>query len=397
MHQHARRHRRLAGAAAAAAVAATTLLFAPSPAVAGAPTADAALLACDGSWDVVPSPSPGGFRDILRAVDARTADDAWAVGSTTAAETEATHPLTIHWDGTGWAAVENGITNAGVLSGVDVVGPDDTWAVGYVAETDFVTRPLAIHWDGHRWNRTPTPRIIPGNLTSVSGTGPNDVWAVGMDRGPDPDAILLHWDGSAWTQSPSPLDIAPDAAVAIQDVIALSPTEAWAVGYVVDANLGQQPLALRWNGERWTKVRVPDTGTYGSALEDVTRTTTGEVWVVGRKLTDAGDQPLALVWRDGAWVSPQQPTGEAARFEGVAPLPGGRLLAVGFQQAGEQGIRALAMVYDGTGWQATPTADVRGDDFFFDVATVPGKPISWAVGDRRDLDVPRTLVERRCG
>lgn len=383
--------RRAAGIATCLALCAGALLVAASP-PAGASDDVAAAAACDGRWRVVESPNPGTDRDILRAVDTTGPDLAWSVGSSTDGTTGVTRPLTIRWDGTSWQDVENGITTDAVLSGVEIIGPADVWAVGYTAVGLTETRPLAIHWDGNRWNRTPVPRIRIANLTSVSGTGPNDVWAVGMDRGFDPAMIVLHWDGTEWTRLPTP-EVTTDF-VALQDVIALSPTDAWAVGYTVDSDFRSRPLAIHWDGTSWTRVRVPTTGTGGSALEDVTRTTTGEIWVVGRATGDTGDRPLALRLTDGRWFSPADPVGDG-RFEGVAPLPGGDLVAVGFRPT-EEGTSALAQVWDGTAWQVTPTADVGGDDFLFDVATVPGKDVSWAVGDQRGEEFPGTLVERRC-
>jgi hypothetical protein len=395
MSHHRSTGRRAAGITTCLALAvAALLLAAPAPAgAAGGPSSASAASACDGRWRVVPSPDPGTDRDILRAVDTTRPDLAWSVGSSTDDATGVTRPLTVRWDGTSWRDVENGITSDAVLSGVEIVAPDDVWAVGYTAVGLTETRPLAIHWDGTRWNRTSVPRIHIANLTSVASTGPNDVWAVGMDRGFEPAMIVLHWDGTEWTRLPTP-PVSTDF-VALQDVVALSPSDAWAVGYVVDAEFQNRPLAIHWDGTSWTRVPVPDTGTGGSALEDVTRTTTGELWVVGRASGDAGDRPLALVRRDRRWLSPTAPIGESARFEGVAPLPGGDLVAVGFQFA-EDGTRALAEVWDGTAWRLTETADVPGDDFLFDVATVPGKDVSWAVGDQRGQDVPGTLVERRC-
>ncbi|HEX8581903.1 MAG TPA: hypothetical protein VF640_06235 [Acidimicrobiales bacterium] len=383
--------RRAAGIATCLALCAGALLVAASP-PAGASDDVSTASACDGRWRVVASPNPGSDRDLLRAVDTIGPDLAWAVGSTTEL-TGATRPLTVRWDGMSWQDVENGITTDAVLSGVEIIGPGDVWAVGYTAVGLTETRPLAIHWDGTRWTRTSVPRIHIANLTSVSGTASDDVWAVGMDRGFDPAMIVLHWDGTEWTRLPTP-EVTTDF-VALQDVIALSPTDAWAVGYTVDADFRSRPLAIHWDGTAWTRVRVPMTGTNGSALEDVTRTSTGELWVVGRRTEGTTDRPLALRLHEGRWASPSDPVGDAGRFEGVAPLPGGDLVAVGFLPT-EDGTRALAQVWNGTTWEVTPTADPHGDDFLFDVTTVPEKAVSWAVGDQRGDEFPGTLIQRRC-
>ncbi len=216
-----------------------------------------------------------------------------------------------------------------------------------------------------------------------------------MERGFDPEMLVLHWDGTSFERLPTPqID---SQFVALDGVVAIAEDNAWAVGYRLGPNFENQPLSIHWDGRRWSRVSVTATGRTSASLEDVTVTDSGEVWAVGVVSTGAGMRPLAVVRRDGVWTSPDGPASGEARFLGVAPLPGDRLIAVGFTSNNQGDSRAVSQVHDPvTGWAAVPTAPVQGDDFLFGVATVPGRTVSWSVGNRRPTDIPDTLIERRC-
>lgn len=390
-----RRHRRLAAMAAALAVAVATAVLPAGPAGAAVPsgTAASATAGCDGSWRAVHAPSPGEERDLLLDVATIARDDAWAVGYNvnTAAETE---PLALHWNGVQWRRSRIPGGTEAVLTGVHMVAADDVWAVGYVAVGLVETRPYAIHWDGDGWRLVDTPNLRFGNLTSVHATGAGDVWAVGMVRDAEPSMLVLHSTGGAFHRVDAPA-VSTDF-VALDGVVAVAENNAWAVGYAVDSMGRNRPLSIHWDGAEWTRVRVPDLGTEGSALEDVTVTDTGQVWAVGWRTSEAGTSPIALRRFDGVWSQPATVFGEASRFTAVAPLPGNRLVAVGFAGGFGEELRGISEVYDGSAWHVVPTADVPGPDQLFGVATVPGRTTAWAVGDRRVHDAPRSLIERRC-
>jgi hypothetical protein len=50
------------------------------------------------AWSVVPSPNPAAYLDAYLGVDAISAKDAWAVGTTNWAST-----LIAHWNGKAWS------------------------------------------------------------------------------------------------------------------------------------------------------------------------------------------------------------------------------------------------------------------------------------------------------
>ena len=65
-------------------------------------------------------------------------------------------------------------------------------------------------------------------MSSLASTGWTDAWAVASySRLGHDHPIAAHWDGNHWTITPTPHH---NTDSALFDVIAASPTDAWAVG-----------------------------------------------------------------------------------------------------------------------------------------------------------------------
>src|SRR5439155_14222441 len=79
------------------------------------------------SWRIVPSPNVG-QESFLNSIDAISANDVWAVGSTVGRSSA--KPLTLHWNGTSWSVVAVPASAVGVLISVSASGSGDVWAVG---------------------------------------------------------------------------------------------------------------------------------------------------------------------------------------------------------------------------------------------------------------------------
>src|SRR5206468_3498053 len=76
-------------------------------------------LACDGSWQIEPSPNVTQGENSLTAVDAISSSDVWAVGGKQ--PDTGPKPLTEHWDGTAWGVVQTPYVGDGVLMSVSAV------------------------------------------------------------------------------------------------------------------------------------------------------------------------------------------------------------------------------------------------------------------------------------
>lgn len=244
------------------------------------------------TWKRVASPNPGADRS-LAGVAAVSRSNAWAVGSyesprfftVPGAPQQFSVPvsatLILHWDGSSWTQVPSpspgGTSGFSKLSGVAAVSGTDAWAVGW-SSTNGMDWPHATtvieHWDGSSWNTVPSPNPGSGGheLLSVSATSASNAWAVGYSA-PEPlpnleatsgtsggvQTILEHWDGSSWTAIPSPNPGGSSGLNVLTSVSAVSPTNAWAVGYYsprICHSCGHS-LLLHWNGTSWKRLPAP--------------------------------------------------------------------------------------------------------------------------------------------
>ena len=233
---------------------------------------------------------PGADRGHLSGVDARTANDAWVVGDRSVPGEPSGQPMSAHWDGTRWTHVPMAAAPAGYgyISDVDIVGPDDVWAVGASGSS-----PLIQHWDGARWSVVEGAHRAPGRLLAVTGTSPNDVWAVGDAY---PHTLIQHWDGERWSKvgAPSP----GTSANKLWAADAVSPQDVWAVGG--GYNDGSTPLkggqlVLHFDGREWSLSQYAE-AIAPSFLRGVDEAE-GMVWAVGAVGGEFGPPFRTLVQR----------------------------------------------------------------------------------------------------
>ena len=238
------------------------------------------------------------------ATDAASAADVWSVGFNSDNDNNGT-AIIEHWDGHLWSQV--GLpqfkANTGTwLESVDARSSDDAWAVGKLGTgSEFDT--LILHWDGSAWTQVPSPNpggALGSYLNSVSALSATDAWAVG--RAYD-TPLILHWDGSAWTQV-----AAPGGLVDLNGVVAVSATDAFAVGNTFGGL--DRAAMLHWDGSRWTKThqgassgRASKRG-HSQDLNAVSATSASDVWAVGTSTTyrhGIPSAPLLLHFDGSSW------------------------------------------------------------------------------------------------
>jgi hypothetical protein len=219
-------------------------------------------------WSRVSSPNVSGASNTIYGVDANSATSAWAVGN----ECDffacpypglTTDTLILHWNGKTWSKVSSpspgGWNN--VLFGVSAVTADDAWAVGDTSATSpGGVQSLVVHWNGTKWSRvtSPNPGSQFNDLQAVSAASASDIQAAGNQLGPDlPYATLTEdWNGKAWSAVASPNGTTADPFVnALAGVSAISSWDAVAVGWVQTSGTpSYNVLILQWNGKTWSKV-----------------------------------------------------------------------------------------------------------------------------------------------
>ena len=227
------------------------------------------------AWSIVPSPNVAGSSNILEAISVVSANDIWAVGYSSDSSFN-NHPLTLHWDGTSWSIVPSPSVNDDILFAVDAVASNDIWAVGRSFQE---AKTLTIHWDGSNWSIVPSPNGIGDNiLFGVAGLSTNDVWAVG--NAGSLATLAIHWDGSSWSIVPTPELIYPKNNGVLIGIVALSSTNIWTAGQVLQGSI-QQTLSEHWDGSSWSFVSTPNNNNSNNRLHGITVTPNGTLWAVG--------------------------------------------------------------------------------------------------------------------
>jgi hypothetical protein len=224
----------------------------------------------DGSaWVDVPVAAVGAQEAELFGVTA-AARRRWAVGRARFGLRWRT--LVMAWDGASWAAVDApspGRVDA-ALRAADAATPDDVWAVGWTAGAGGRLRTLALHSDGRRWTRVRTPDPGPGDhlLSAVAAVSHDEAWAVGWSIGSDgrDRPLILRWNGGRWRPVPAP---AFDGRAQLIDVAAPKSGDAWAAGRVTDDTQTFGSLVLHWDGDRWVQVETPDVGAEDDTLAGI--------------------------------------------------------------------------------------------------------------------------------
>ena len=241
----------------------------------------------------------------LAAIGASGADEVWALGYQTHAQTGT---IARHWDGTRWKAVQTPDIARDHINDVAVIAPDNAWAVGQKASAEGGQQVvnLVLHWDGAAWTEVPVPGLPGGHasLDRVSAISADDVIASGTSCEPCRNQSL-HWDGMAWSQVKSgPL-------TSIAEVDAATPTDAWGVGQT--APYDGVATARRWDGRRWRPVALPQQP-YGGRMSAVADVAANDAWMSGKAWTEghAGSIPWLLHWDGTTLVQTDPPFDSAA-------------------------------------------------------------------------------------
>ena len=145
-------------------------------------------------------------------------------------------------------------------------------------------------------------------------------------------------------------------------VAAISPTDAWAVGFQNDNQLnGSRTLAEHWDGQKWTVVPSPNPGSppscansnTGNMLNAVAAVASNNVWAVGFKFscTAAVLSPLIIHWDGTRWSvvnSPPLLTNDNSALNGIFAFSATNIVAVEYQPAANGAVRTLVEHWDGT-------------------------------------------------
>lgn len=285
------------------------------------------------------------------------------------------------------------------LFGVSVVSSRDVWAVGVALPSAGPARTLVERWQGRAWRTVPSPDRPSGGsfLNAVVALSATDAWAVGLSRAPGGPArtLVLHWNGRQWAITASPNTGAGDNALV--SVAAASAQDAWAVGYR-DARGVYRSLVEHWDGDRWTVMRLPWLGGPGNGLNAVGATATGAVWAVGGSARARGpSQPLVLRLDGRSWSTVPAPTSlHSATLNGVAVWGRRAAWVVGATRS-SGGDRAFSLKADGRNWRVVPIDLAAALSVDLNAIWGAAPDDAWAVGSSFDGLWYRPLVEHGAG
>jgi len=338
---------------------------------------------CTGAWTVAPQPAPAGSGG-LNAAAATSSSDAWAVGSLFVQSDQTGNTVIEHHDGTSWSVVASADGPNAVQSSLDGVAArtaSDAWAVGTFIRPNNLIRTLIERWDGSAWHRVKSPNAgtpAGGSLSGVAAVAADDAWAVGsFGQGAPSRTLIEHWDGTSWSVVASPnKGPFPNS---LSSVAAIGPDDVWAVGAWFTKAFVDRTLVLHWDGTAWHRVVSPNAGQAENDLTSVAAVATDDVWAVGFH----GAHTLTLHWDGTAWSFVSSPTpGGSADLAAVAAVATDDVWAVGGrvdQQA--NALRTLVEHWNGTAWVVVASANKGpSDNHLWGVASAPGR-LS-AVGDR---------------
>ena len=229
------------------------------------------------SWRMVAVPFPKSDNTELYSVTASAADDVWVSGSTD------NQPLLAHWDGTTWA-VSFGAQLPGfgqAIESVSDAAPDDVWTLGGHARwVAIIYGTKTQHWNGTSWSaETPAP----GDLNRILGLTPTDAWAVGylpVQSGTRSHPLIEHWDGSTWKQVATNLHLGPNREADLRGISFDSPNDGWVVGVRWHATHSRAVIE-HWDGGSW-RLSPTRTPTSSAQLHAVLAISPTDVWAVGQ-------------------------------------------------------------------------------------------------------------------
>ncbi len=340
---------------------------------------------CGAAWTVAPQPAisgAGGLEDVA----ASSSTDAWAVGHRFDSIDHAGHALIEHHDGTSWTispSADGPAALQSALSGVTARTASDAWAVGSFTRANNLIRTLIEHWDGTSWTRVMSPNAghpAGGDLSGVTALAADDVWAVGgYGQGAPGRTLIEHWDGMAWTVVPSPnKGPFPNSLSA---VTAIAPDDVWAVGTWFTKAFDDRTLTLHWDGTSWQRVPSPNAGPASAAndLVSVSANATDDVWAVGSR----GLHTLTVHWDGTSWsIAPSPTPGGLADLAAVVAVgPDDVWAAGGSVDRQVNAGRTLVEHWDGLGWTVVASPNKGpSDNHLWGISAVTGRML--AIGDR---------------
>jgi hypothetical protein len=185
-------------------------------------------------WKAVAFPGKGGAVNVAGAT---SPNNVWAAYRT-AGGTQLDH-----WNGKKWSVIKS---FPGQITGLSVLGPNDVWVFGGLANKTARAPQGVFHFNGRDWIE------VTSSPSGGAARTDRDVWAYS-------GTTVEHFNGSRWTAAnlaklfPAPTP-AETTKPQLTGIIALAPNNVYAVG---EGPLGAHianGVVFHYNGRAWTRV-----------------------------------------------------------------------------------------------------------------------------------------------
>jgi hypothetical protein len=319
------------------------------------------------AFGVEKTPNPA-FNNFLFGISGDSENDIWAVG------TIVQGALGLRFDGSNWKSVPMALPNTGDMRGVNVLSPDDVWAVGSVFNSNTQHNTTVIqHFDGKKWSVVPSPQFSSGaQLFAVKAISPSDVFAVGETQSDNqlPSPLVAHFDGTKWSVLPTPQF--KGQTVSLRAIAATSDTDIWVTGF----SFGGPPVIMHFDGQQFRVVPFP-TSDKTASLGEVAAIAPADAWVVGAASdgTTGPGETLTAHWDGKVWtVVPSPDLTKNDGLVAVAAISPTDVWAAGCAPCGaDTGIGQVFLIehWDGRRWTINPTSLIGKGDIPFSVLAFP--------------------------
>jgi len=218
-------------------------------------------------------------------------------------------------------------------------------------------------------------------LLATIALSPTDAWAVGAE--PNPSQYLTatlaeHWNGKKWSIVQTPAISAP--TVQLNSISAVGSSDIWAAGYAEDPScFCSQTVVERWDGTSWTRITSPNPG-IADFLYGITALSSTDVWAAGYEWTSQSTYFPFLMHYDGhSWSTFDESQFQMGQLSSVFALATNDVWAVGWfgPLAATQG---LALHWDGESWTQVAFPSEQGGGIVLQSVSGAATNDFWAVG-----------------
>jgi hypothetical protein len=215
-----------------------------------------------------------------------------------------------------------------------------------------------------------TSYTVVGDLSSVAAVSPTDAWAVGYTGTSAPKTLIVHWNGRKWSAVTNPKPITGG----FLGVTAVSADNVWAAGFAGSVTGTTDILVMHWNGKSWS--RLPGVPTVAGGFNAIAQT--GNVLLAVGGLDKP---PMLLMQRTGTAWKTYPPPSAPGDLQSLAVTGRDRAWATGVVlNSADDPIGDILLQWNGSAWRSVSFPLHGTNQNLWSLAAGPGGAI-WAVGN----------------